>query len=307
MGTVWVVGSINIDLVIETAELPRPGETIGARSLRRLPGGKGANQAVASALLGAATRMVGLVGDDDAGPFLVEFMADLGVDVSDVRTHAGSSGTAVVVVDEQGQNMIIVVAGVNATLASDDLRHLEVRAGDVVLTQNEISVTASVAAIEMARWSGATSIHNPSPATGESLAVARSADIVVVNETELALLSGRRVDEHSPIDELGGAMAEIRDDRPVIVTLGARGVAATIDGELFELPAIPTTVVDSTGAGDAFVAGLAARLAMGEELRSALDVALAAASIVVTRWGAGPSMPTAVEVASLTSRTRRTT
>jgi ribokinase len=307
VGTVWVVGSINLDLVIETAELPRPGQTVAGRSLRRLPGGKGANQAVASALLGATTRMVGRVGDDEAGPMLVGFLADLGVDTSDVATSPGPSGVAVVVTDDLGENSIVVVAGANATLAADDVRQLAVGFGDVVLTQNEVSPSASAAAIELARERGATSISNPSPATGESLAIASSADVVVVNETELALLSGRAVDEHSTIDDLGAAMSTIRDVGPVIVTLGARGLAASIEGELFELPAIPARVVDPTGAGDGFVGALAAQLAAGEQLRGALDVALAAASIVVTRWGAAPSMPTMAEVASLTDRTRRTT
>jgi ribokinase len=301
------VGSINLDLVIETAELPRPGQTVAGRSLRRLPGGKGANQAAASALLGATTRMAGRVGDDDAGPVLVGFLSDLGVDVSDVATMPGPSGMAMVVTDDRGENSIVVVAGANATLDADDVRQLAVGFGDVVLTQNEVSIAASAAAIELAEERGATSISNPSPATAESLAVARSADVVVVNETELALLSGHAVDEHSSLDDLGAAMSAIRDARPVIVTLGARGLAAAIEGELFELPTIPAHVVDPTGAGDGFVGALAAQMAAGEGLRGALDVALAAASIVVTRWGAGPSMPTMAEVASLTNRTRRST
>jgi ribokinase len=301
------VGSINLDLVIETAELPRPGQTVAGRSLRRLPGGKGANQAAASALLGATTRMAGRVGDDEAGPVLVGFLSDLGVDVSDVATSPGPSGMAMVVTDDSGENSIVVVAGANGTLGADDVRQLAVGFGDVVLTQNEVSISASAAAIELADARGATSISNPSPATAESLAVARSSDVVVVNETELALLSGRAVDEHSSIDDLGAAISVIREDRPVIVTLGARGLAATIERELFELPAIPAHVVDPTGAGDGFVGALAAQMAAGEGLRGALDVALAAASIVVTRWGAGPSMPTMAEVASLTNRTRRST
>jgi ribokinase len=307
VGTVWVVGSINLDLVIDMAVLPRAGETVAARSLTRFPGGKGANQAIASARLGAATRMVGRVGDDDVGPMLVGFLAMLEVDVSDVAGSTEPSGTAVVMVDEHGENSIVVVAGANSTLVADDVRQLPVSPGDVVLTQNEVPVPVSTAAIELARASGATSISNPAPATSESLAIARAADVVIVNETELALLSGRRVDERSSLDDLGAAMTAIRDDAPVIVTLGARGVVASVEGERFELPAIPTQVVDTTGAGDAFVGALAAQLAAGDELRDAIDVALAVASIVVTRWGAGPSMPTAAEVVSLTNRTRRTT
>jgi ribokinase len=307
VGTVWVVGSINLDLVIETAQLPRPGETVMARSLTRHPGGKGANQAVAAARLGATTRMVGRVGDDEGGPILRRFLTDLEVDTSDVRTAAGDSGAAVVMVDDRGENSIVAVAGANSTLGADDVGQLAVSDGDVVVTQNEVPLEASAAAVEVARASGATSISNPSPATSESLAMARAADVVVLNEIELALLTGRTLDERSSIEELAAALSAIRGDRSTIVTLGARGVVASIDGEQFELPSIPTRVVDTTGAGDGFVGAVAARLAAGVGLRDAIDVALVASSIVVTRQGAGPAMPTAAEVASVTTSAGRAT
>jgi len=307
VGTVWVVGSINLDLVIRAAELPRPGETVAARSLTRLPGGKGANQAVAAARLGAITRMVGRVGEDDAGSTLRRFLAEFDVDVADVTSEPGESGTAVVMVDDRGQNSIVIVAGANERLGADDARRLPVRSGDVVVTQNEVPTEASAAAVEVARATGATSISNPSPATAGALAVARAADVVVVNEIELSVLSGRPVDEGSSCDEVRSAMSVIRDDAPVIVTLGARGAVASIGSDLVEVPAVPTRVVDTTGAGDAFVGAVAARLAAGGRLRDAIDVAVASASIVVGRVGAGPAMATAAEVASLTTRARRTT
>jgi ribokinase len=309
VGTVWVVGSINLDLIVSTTRLPGPGETVHAHSLDRVPGGKGANQAVAAARLGAPTRMIGRVGDDEAGDVLRSFLAAMAVDVTGVSVEPGPSGTAIVVVDALGQNSILVVSGANGALDETDLDALAVGAGDVVVVQNEVPPAVSSIALSRARAVGATSIVNPAPATEGLGAMVRDADVVVLNALELATLSGHRVDERTTTSDLVAAASAIRHadhDTGVVTTLGARGVVAVFgDGRVLEAPAAPAQVVDTTGAGDAFVGAVACALARGDGLVDGIELALVASSIVVGRWGAGPAMPTEAEVASLTNRARR--
>jgi ribokinase len=305
VATVWVVGSINVDLVVRVRTLPRPGETIHGIGLTRSQGGKGANQAIAAARLGATCRLLGRVGTDPDGAWLCGELVRLGVDRGTIVRGDGPSGTAVVLVDDAGENSIVVVAAANGELHRDDLGAFRPARDDVVVVQNEVPIETTGAAIEVGLAAAATTIFNPAPATAACRELARTADVVIVNETELAILAGVDVDAASATEDIVAAADRVRADRPVVVTLGARGVVATIDGEVVEVPSLAGEVVDTTGAGDAFVGAIAARLAEGASLRDALDDAIVVASIVVGRPGAGPAMPTAEEVASVIDARRR--
>jgi ribokinase len=265
MGTVCVVGSLNIDLVTKVRAHPRPGETVRGDGLDRLPGGKGANQAVAAARAGAHTVLCGRIGED--GTAYRNGLAERGVEVAGVHLVSGSpTGHALIAVDERGENTIIVIAGANAALTDAQVRrHADViAAADVLLLQLEIPLPGVLAAAELARAAGVRVLLNPSPwqvPPGELLAVA---DPVVVNEHEA---------EQLPV----AAAAS------VCVTLGARGARW---GEHTAAAPRDVTVVDTTGAGDAFAGALAAALAAGTPDAAALELAVAAGSAACAWPGA---------------------
>ncbi|WP_040167107.1 ribokinase [Microbacterium gorillae] len=257
-GTVYVIGSTNIDTVLSVARHPRVGETLTATGIATFPGGKGANQAAAAAQSGARTVFVTRVGDDDGAARYREHLRRRGADLDRVGTAPGPTGQASIVVDAEGQNTIIVVPGANAFLGADAVADLDgvIGPGDVISLQLEVPLEVVRAALELARRSGATSLLNPSPWREDVLDLVAAADIVVVNEEEAAQLG--------------------EDDDRVVRTLGADGarwgdVTATA-------PRIHA--VDTTGAGDAFTGSLAAALVLGashaEALQSAVDAATAA-------------------------------
>jgi ribokinase len=256
MGVVCVVGSLNVDLVTRVAAHPGPGETVRGAGLDTLPGGKGANQALAAARAGARTLLCGRVGSDGVGAAYRNGLAERGVDCAGVRTVADTaSGHALIAVDERGENTIIVIPGANAALTADEVdRHADAVAGaDVLLLQLEIPMPAVVRAASLARRAGVLTILNPSPWAVPPAALLAVTDVVVVNEHEAGRL---------PSDGVGS----------VCVTLGARGARW---GEL-TVSAPDGDVVDTTGAGDSFTGALAAALAGGADHDTALRLATAA-------------------------------
>ncbi len=276
---VCVVGSANLDLVASAARLPAAGETVLGSGFAEHVGGKGVNQAIAAARAGASTAFIGAVGRDAAGDRLRHELVSAGVDVEALALADAPTGRALIVVDDDGENLIVVVPGANATVVVDRLPQAR-----VVLVQLEIPVPAAAASLRIARAQGATTVLNPAPASGWSAAL--EADIVVPNEHEAA--------------ELGGAPAMLaRGVSAVVTTLGARGTSVVAaDGEWHQ-PAFRADVVDTTGAGDAFCGALAARLATGDELPIAVRFAAAAGALATTRHGAVPAMPSADEIAAL--------
>jgi ribokinase len=294
---VTVVGSVNLDVVTAVARPPAVGETIRGRSLQYLPGGKGANQAVAAARLGARVSMVGKVGDDGAADLLLDFLRREHVDISHVTRADGPSGTALVVVAHDGENHVIVVGGANDQLTPSDVHGVTIAERDILVSQLEVPIPTIDAAFRRARAAGATTVLNPAPAGPIPRALLELADVVILNETELATLLDRWV---AP-EDAGAAAQALRASirQTVIVTLGAAGAVAAHDGEVLEVPGRAVEPVDSTGAGDCFVGALAARLASGAAVDDALVYANAAASRCVQRAGAGPSMPWASEVEAL--------
>jgi len=297
---VVVVGSLNMDLVARAPRLPVPGETLAGTGFATVPGGKGANQAVAAARLGASTAMVGCVGDDAFGAALAAGLRADGIDTTGVRVAAGcASGVALIVVDQQGRNGIVVVPGANGLLGPDDVDRQRslLGAARLVVLQLETPLATVLHAARAARALGRTVVLNPAPAGPVPPELLACADFLVPNEVEAAALSGLPVGN---VAEALLAAERLRGGRDacVLVTLGERGVvAATPDGTRHH-PARPVVAVDTTAAGDTFIGGLCAALVAGRRLADAIADAQEAAAISVTRPGAQPSIPFAHEVAA---------
>jgi ribokinase len=294
---VIVVSSVNVDLVVAVERLPEPGETVVGGRFERHHGGKGGNQAVAAARLGAETAFVGAIGDDAFGDDARDALAAEGIDLRGLACLTGeATGVALILVDAGGENSIAVAGGANAALSPDHVRSalatLQPRPGDVVLVGHEIPTAAAREALQLGRAAGATTILNPAPAGGLDAATLAQADILTPNRGELAVvaeLAGPPGDG-SPAD----AARALLDRLPVtaiLVSLGADGALLVEAGGSTALPALAVPVVDSTGAGDALNGALAAGLAGGLPLPEAANRAVKAASLAVTRAGAREGMP----------------
>jgi ribokinase len=296
---VTVVGSLNMDLVGRAPRLPHPGETLAGRSFAQVAGGKGGNQAVAAARLGAQVSMLGCVGADANGAQLRAGLAAEGIDCAAVETGAQATGVALIIVDDASQNAILIVAGSNGEVTPETVaRHEAVlAAADVVICQLETPLATVHAALAAARRLGKTVILNPAPATGPLPADRLPLiDYLIPNELEAAALTGLPVG--SP-EEAATAAAVLRaaGARNVLVTLGPRGVQAALEGAapaLYDAPKVEA--VDTTAAGDTFIGGFAAQLAQGASLDEAIRFAQRAAALSVMRAGAQPSIPTRAEV-----------
>lgn len=297
MGRVFIAGSINMDVVATAERHPRIGETVAGNAVLYFPGGKGANQAVAAAKLGAATALIGRLGKDAFGQELRTFLAAQGVDLSFVKdTAEAHTGTAIITVAD-ADNTIVVVSGANAMVSPEDVAAPALAKSDIAVSQFEIPQAPITAFFKRARTAGVTTILNPAPARTFDQELLDLVDILVLNETELGFLTGRELrdaDDHARFIDAARSLAVT--DRIICVTLGKRGALALVEGELLMVPGREVKAVDTTGAGDCFVGALAAQLAGGSNLRDALGYANAAASICVQRMGAAPSMPTAAEV-----------
>jgi ribokinase len=288
-----------MDLVARAPRMPHPGETLAGRTFAQVAGGKGGNQAVAAARLGAQVSMLGCVGADSNGAQLRAGLEAEGIDCSAVETGREATGVALIVVDDASQNAIVIVAGSNGELTPETVgRHEAVLASaEVVICQLETPPETVRAALAAARRLGKTVILNPAPATGPLPAGwLPLIDYLIPNELEAATLTGLPVD--SPEDAATAAAAlQAAGARNVLVTLGARGVYAALDGAhgtLYDAPKVQA--VDTTAAGDTFIGGFAAQLALGEGVDAAIRFAQRAAALSVTREGAQPSIPNRAEV-----------
>jgi ribokinase len=277
---------------------PRIGETVAGHQVFYFPGGKGANQAVSAAKLGAPTTLIGRLGTDAFGAELKTFLAAQGVDLSHVKDTAEiHSGTAIITLAD-ADNTIVVVPGANGFVSADDIATVALAKGDIAVSQFEIPLATISAFFNRARAAGATTILNPAPAIAFGAELLDLVDILILNETELSLLARIELrDSDEPARFMEAARA-LRGDRDMIVcvTLGKRGVVALADGKQLVVEGRAVKAVDTTGAGDCFVGAVAAQLAAGKSIRDALDYANLAASICVQRMGAAPSMPTIAEV-----------
>jgi ribokinase len=276
------------------------GETVLGSDLAFIPGGKGANQAVASAKLGVETILVGRVGDDAFGANLRSFLDRTGVNVEQVKvTENVATGTALIVVSESAENTIVVVPGANCRLTPIDIDAVPIAKGNVLVAQFEVPVASIEAFFAIGRSKGTRNILNPAPALTISRELLGLSDLIILNETELELLTGERVSL-----ETGACICKklrARSEQSVILTLGKEGVIAISGTETIRVKGLQVRAVDTTGAGDCFVGALASRLALGLNLGEAIFFANKAAAISVQRPGAGTSMPTAAEVGEFTS------
>lgn len=302
MKPILIVGSINTDLVVRAARQPAAGETLLATAFDIFPGGKGANQAVAAARLGSESVMIGHVGSDPFGPASVQALQTAGVRTEHVRQVEGSSGIAVIVVTESGQNSILIVAGANATLTADDVqRHSELIAqSSIVLAQLETPMSMLQSLAALCGDVGVPLMLDPAPAKPLTADLLRRITWLTPNETEAEQLFGVSLADATEQD-LRKLADEVLSSGPrnLILKLGARGAyVATSSGERFLLPAIPVQVVDTTAAGDCFNGAFAHSLRRGDGAVTAGRFAIAASALSVTRRGAQPSMPSGREVLS---------
>jgi ribokinase len=298
--TAVVFGSINMDMVTRAPRLPRPGETLIGHSFATAPGGKGANQAVACARLGAPTRMVGRVGDDVFGAALRSSLETHGVDVAAVAVTPGSSGVAAIGVDDAGENMIVVVPGANGLVGAGDVARLEgvLEGARALLLQLEVPLDAVIAAAAAARARGVLTILDPAPARPLPAELYALAGIITPNETEAAALVGFTLDDDDAVRRAGYTLHE-RTGGIVIIKRSARGAFMLADGTETFAPTFPVTAVDTVAAGDAFNGGLAAALCAGLPLATALRWSLAAGALAVTKPGAQEAMPSKDELLAL--------
>ncbi len=302
--TVVVFGSMNMDLSIPCDRLPRAGETVAAGPVMTNPGGKGANQAVAAARMGARTHMVAAVGADSFGDALVAALDADGIGRAHVARMAESSTGTAVVLRSAGDNRIIFSPGANrlTTPATVEraiealVRTGEAPVGSVLITQGECARDATERAIMCAHAHGLYTVFNPAPVMDLSRDAWRAVDLVCVNETECAELTGIEPADDASCARALAALTELTGGGTPVVTLGAAGSVALIDDEFHRIPALPTDVVDTTAAGDTYLGALAAARAEGLPLYGCLMQGARASALTVAREGAQRSIPTATEV-----------
>lgn len=296
---ITVFGSINMDLIATTKRLPLPGETVAGDTFSTAAGGKGANQALAARRAGATVRMVGAVGNDGFSEPALSLLEAAGTDLTAVVRSPTSTGTALILVGGDGENMIAVIAGANGTLTEAEAAGAVagMQAGDILMLQLEIPAAAVEHALAQARARGLKTIINIAPLTGEAARLGRMADIVIANETEferLAAQDGMRADERwQALRRLHAETAQT-----LIVTLGAEGVIAIHEGIEYRAEGVKIVPVDTVGAGDTFCGYFAAGLDQGLDFASSLQRAAVAGSLACLKHGAQPSIPTTDAVAA---------
>ena len=294
---VCVVGSLNLDLVAQVQALPLPGETILASGVSRHPGGKGLNQAVAAARAGVRVRMVGRVGTDAPGAQLLDYLVAAGVDVSCVeRDPVDSTGLALIIVSQAGENCIVVAAGANRNLS---IPPSEAVVGIRVLLAQLETAIEPVAKLFATAPAGCLKVLNAAPAVSEGAALFNLCDVLVLNETELAAYAGLPTlpDDPNAVANVARTLLA-RPDQNTVVTLGAAGALVVEATRRLHVPGRPARVVDTVGAGDCFCGVLATALSEGFDLTAAVARANIAAAIAVGRRGASEAMPTGEEIAA---------
>lgn len=286
-----VFGSINLDIVTRVPRLPGPGETVKGDAYKLIPGGKGANQALAAKRAGSDTAMVGAVGDDAFAPLALEFLLQDGVDLTGVARVSEPTGIATINVDDNGENAIAVASGANTMAVSAQFDESSPQAGSFLLTQNEVPENEILNVHAKARAKGLTTLHNAAPAGPISNAALANIDWLIVNETEaLIVAEGAGIDAGEDPKAAAKALA-VKSGNNVIVTLGPEGAYSYGPAGEHYGAALPVEVKDTTAAGDTFTGAFAAALEQGFEVEYALARAAAAGSLACTIFGAQPSIP----------------
>jgi ribokinase len=293
-----VVGSSNTDMVVRVPHIPAPGETVLGADFMVIPGGKGANQAVAAARAGADVTFITCVSDDAFGKQSVENYKKEGIDVSFIKVQRGThSGIALINVAEDGENSIAVAPGANSFLLPEDIHRFEkaFEGAKMVLAQLEIPLKTVEALAEIARSKKIPFILNPAPGTEIPKSLLENVSVITPNETEAAILSGTEEFTENDIPQMAEKISGA-ENRTVIITMGRKGVYLKSPGFEGAISGYKVDVVDTTAAGDVFNGALTSALADGAEITAAIDFAQRAAAISVTRMGAQPSTPTLEEI-----------
>ncbi len=298
MPEIMVVGSLNMDLIVRTPRLPLPGETIIGREFAVMPGGKGANQAVAAAKPGAQVSMVGRVGAEDFGRQLLARLKEAGVLTDHVQTDAAAAnGVAIISVEDGGQNTIIVAPGTNARVTAGDVDAAtpDIASARALMAQLEVPLETVVHALRVARVQHVLTVLNPAPAQSLGNDILSLVDILLPNETEASLMTGIAVKDWASAEaaarELNRLGAQV-----VVITLGPLGAVLSEQETVRRVPAFKVKAIDATAAGDAFVAALTVARVQGEDWEHALEQACAAGALTTTKLGAQPALPTRTEL-----------
>jgi ribokinase len=287
-----VFGSINVDLVTTMARFPRSGETVVANHVSQAPGGKGANQSLAARRAGAKVKLIGVVGTDHFAKLALSLVDEAGVDVSAIRVGDTQTGNATILVDENGNNAIAVVAGANGSIDDLDVERafVNLNTADVLLLQMEIPATPMRKLIDRAREKGVTTILNLAPYTDDAITLAPLADILILNEHEFTDLSVGLGLKGADLNDLLQS-AHVHLQRTLVVTLGERGVIAKHGNQIYRAAGLPVSPVDTIGAGDTFCGYFAASLEAGNDFQTALDRAAAAGSLACLETGGQSGIP----------------
>ncbi|MGN1142025.1 MAG: ribokinase [Oliverpabstia sp.] len=299
MKKIVVIGSLNLDTVIEAPNMPKAGETVAGTSVCQVPGGKGANQAYAAGKLLGSVKMIGAVGNDTPGEILVKNLESVGVDTADIEVvEGGTTGQAFITVDDSGENSIIIIAGTNAAVTKEMVqRNMEaIRESDIVIMQMEIPLETVEYVKELAVGLKKTVILDPAPAVaGLPDQFWRGIDYIKPNETELSILVGKPLNGMEEIRE-GAHIMLNKGVKNVLVTLGSKGCLFITEGEEEYFPACKVEAVDTTAAGDSFTAAFALALSRGKSCADAIRFGQKVSAIAVTRKGAQTSIPSPEEV-----------
>ncbi|MEW6286685.1 MAG: ribokinase [Chloroflexota bacterium] len=318
MPSILVAGSLNADLVVRAPRFPQPGETIRGEELQVFPGGKGANQAVAAARLGAQVSMLGRVGRDNFGDFLLDNLQSNNVDTQLVQRDDASTGAAIIVVAADGQNSIVVSPGANGKVSAADVERASFSTLDLLLLQLEIPTPVVLRAAQLARQNGVRVILNPAPAQPLPDELVAIADFLIPNETELSLLTGMDVRDLSSAEAAAKRLLA-RGAQTIIVTLGSSGALLVDKHTCTHVDTFNVDVVDTTAAGDAFIGGFAVefiRRSKGSlppanalenaiytrQIEQAVRYGCACGALACTKFGAQPSLPNRAEVEAFLSR-----
>ena len=293
-----------MDLVVRCAHLPAPGETIIASDATEVPGGKGANQAVAAARAGGEVTMIGRVGDDGFADRLLLNLTDEQIDTSTIQpTHSCASGIAIVAVENSGENSIMVIPGANGRVSTEDIDRnaAAIRAADILLLQLEIPIESVLGAMRIAKRASVKTILDPAPMLSDFPDELFDVDVLCPNQNEAAVMTGQPIET---VQQAQSAAMKIlqRGAQSVIITLGSQGAVIGQDQEAQWIQPFAIDSVDTTAAGDAFAGALAVRLAEGDTLFSAARFASAAGAIAATRLGAQPAMPSREEILQLANQ-----